>query len=142
MTDPSTSPGDRALAVVRATVATTLDLPVGAVGAVDTLVDALGASSFDLVEILFRLEEAFGLDRPFDDLADLLRGELPAGDFSRPDGRVTDAGRARLAAVLPPARADLLPDPVPVADLPGIATVGALASALERHAGVRPEGAR
>lgn len=64
-----------------------------------TLQGDLGAESLDFLEIVFRLEHAFGIDIPDDELfpRSVFQGNP---DFVR-EGRVTDSGMAELRSRLP-----------------------------------------
>ena len=66
-----------------------------------TLQGDLGAESLDFLEIVFRLEHAFGIDIPDDELfpRSVFQGNP---DFVR-DGRVTDLGMDQLRSRLPSA---------------------------------------
>jgi acyl carrier protein len=84
---------------VTSVLAEVLAVDEGAVSPAASLQRDLGADSLDLLEIMFRLEQEFGIEIP--------RGELwPESNFRiRPewiqDGKLTDNGLAELHAILP-----------------------------------------
>jgi acyl carrier protein len=86
-----------------------------------TLQGDLGAESIDFLDILFRLERAFGLKIP--------RGELFPDSIFRGDpefvegGRVTDRGLAELRARMPYAELSGLPRDLRLEAVPDLFTV-------------------
>lgn len=104
---------DRLADLVRETLA----LPASAALDPDApLYGELGLTSMDLLDLVFRVEEAFGVVLPRGTVAARVRGDLPEAAFAV-DGLLTEAGRARLAAFngIDAAR---LPAEVEVAGLP------------------------
>ncbi len=86
------------------------------------LIDDLGAESIDYLDILFRLERAFGVKIPRGQIARDARGELSEAEFSR-DGVITDAGLARLRAHLSEVPADGIRPGLKMADIPTLFNV-------------------
>ncbi len=108
-------------------VADALDQPAENVTLDSSLVDDLGAESIDFLDIVFRLESAFGLKIPEE--------EIWAGSF---DGVGTDpdAIAARLAELKirrPAFRWDRVPARPTRADLPRLITVGTVVEYLEKR---------
>ena len=108
-------------------VADALDRPAAAVTLDSSLVDDLGAESIDFLDIVFRLESAFGLKIPEE--------EIWAGSFDGV-GNEPDAIAARLAelkARRPSFRWDRVPERPTRADLPRLITVGTIVEYLEKR---------
>ena len=114
---------------VRPIVADALDQPVESVTLDASLVDDLGAESIDFLDIVFRLETAFDLKIPEDEIG---RGWLAGG------GDAPAALAARLAELRerrPGFRWDRVPATPARADLPRLITVGTIVEYLERRLG-------
>ena len=60
----------------------------------------LGAESIDFLDIVFRLEKAFGIKMPKGDIELRARGELVEGEFEV-HGVLQEKGLARLKAIMP-----------------------------------------
>lgn len=106
-------------------VSDALDRPAESVTLDSSLVDDLGAESIDFLDIVFRLESAFGLKIPEE--------EIWAGSFDGV-GSDPDAIAARLAelkARRPGFRWDRVPARPTRADLPRLITVGTVVEYLE-----------
>lgn len=118
---------DRALLStrVKTILAEALDVPLAEVRDHSSLVDDLGAESIDFLDLVFRLEHAFGIQIPED--------ELWRGSISGKDPVALDDGIARLKARMPEFRWDRLPDPVTRADLPRLITTGTIVDYLDRR---------
>ncbi len=106
-------------------VSDALDQPAEQVTLDSSLVDDLGAESIDFLDIVFRLESAFGLKIPEE--------EIWAGSF---DGVGDDPGAiaerlAELKARRPGFRWDRVPARPSRADLPRLITVGTIVEYLE-----------
>ncbi len=106
-------------------VSDALDQPAEQVTLDSSLVDDLGAESIDFLDIVFRLESAFGLKIPEE--------EIWAGSF---DGVGDDPGAiaerlAELKARRPGFRWDRVPALPSRADLPRLITVGTIVEYLE-----------
>ena len=91
-----------------------------------SLVDDLGAESIDFLDIGFRIESAFGIQIPDD--------EIWRGAFGRTDPGPAEIAAAvkRLQAALPDFRWDRFPDGVSRGDLPRLLTVSTILDYLER----------
>lgn len=93
-----------------------------------TLVGDLGAESIDFLDIVFRLEKAFGIQIP--------RGELfPEDVFTNPDyvkdGMVTEAGLAELRSRMPFADLDQFAQNPVVQDFGNMLTVADMCRYVE-----------
>jgi len=67
------------------------------------LVDELGAESLDFLDLLFRLEDEFGIVLPQREFQDAERLGLSEKDLAGPDGTLTPMALERLRALLPEA---------------------------------------
>ena len=112
---------DRVIAIL----AEALDVPPDEVRVHSSLIDDLGAESIDFLDIQFRIESAFGIEIPDD--------EMWAGSFDRTDQASIDAGVERLRARMPDFRWDRLPATVTKQDLPSLITVQTVVDYLERR---------
>lgn len=91
---------DEILAAVRASLADALAVEESEVRAGSRLIDDLGADSLDFLDILFRLEQAFGIQLRNSEVQRLLRAEAPSAP-SNGDGALTSEEVARLEGWLP-----------------------------------------
>ena len=108
-------------------VADALDQPVEQVTRDSSLVDDLGAESIDFLDIVFRLESAFGLKIPEDEI---WQGAFEGvGD----DPDLLAARLAELKARRPGFRWDRFPERPSRADLPRLITVTTVVEDLERR---------
>lgn len=120
------APASGDLETLAALVRETLALPADAPLDPDApLYGELGLTSMDLLDLVFRVEEAFGLILPRGTVAARVRGDLAEAAFAV-DGVLTEAGRGQLAAFnqVDPAR---LPAEIEVAGLPQHLTLRAFA---------------
>jgi acyl carrier protein len=90
----------------------------------------LAFTSMDLLDLLFRIEDHFGVTISEGTVARLARGALDEAEFAR-DGFVTAAGRANLMALLADTPAALFPDRIAAATLPRYCTVDAIARVID-----------
>ena len=106
-------------------VADALDQPADKVTLDSSLVDDLGAESIDFLDIVFRLESAFGLKIPEE--------EIWAGSFGGldDDPGALEARLSELKARRPGFRWDRIPSRPSRADLPRLITVGTVVEYLE-----------
>lgn len=116
----SPSVSDRVIAIV----AEALDVPVSQVQLHSSLLDDLGAESIDFLDIMFRIETAFGITIPEDDLW--------KGSFDQTEQAAVDEGVARLRTRMPLFRWDRLPARLTKTDLPRLITVQTVLDYLER----------
>ena len=116
-------------AEVRQIVCDALDRKPEQVALSSSLVDDLGAESIDFLDLVFRLETAFGISIPQD--------QIWAGshDLSRASGEEYERGLARLRAEMPDFRWDRFPDGVKRSDLPRLLTVRSIVDYLDRFFG-------
>ena len=85
---------------VRVAVAEGLALSVDEVQLHHTISDDLGAESLDYLDIVFRLEEAFGIQITRGEIEAAARGDLSDDEFA-PDGVISELGLERLRELMP-----------------------------------------
>ena len=86
------------------------------------LIDDLGAESIDFLDVVFRLEQAFKVEIPRGQILEDARGELSEQEFEQ-NGRLTDAGVARLKPVLSEVPQGRFHPGMKVGDIPALFTV-------------------
>ena len=92
----------------------------------------LGFTSMDMLDLLFRVEEHFGISIPEGTLAGLARGDVPEAAFEV-EGDLTELGRERLMALLHDTPAALFPERIRSSSLPRFCTVAAIARLAEHE---------
>ncbi len=112
---------------VIATVAEALDHRPEEVGLHSSLIDDLGAESIDFLDIAFRLESAFGIEIPDDEIW------VGAVGKKNPGPEEIDAAVAALRERMPDYRWDRLPPKPGRTDLPRLITVQTVVDYLERR---------
>jgi len=90
----------------------TLDVP---------LIEGLDAESIDFLDLVFRLERAFGVKIPRGQIVEAARGDLPEAEFEQ-KGLVTDVGLKRLREFLSEVPADRFQSPMKSVDIPRLFT--------------------
>lgn len=85
------------------------------------LIEGLDAESIDFLDLVFRLERAFGVKIPRGKIVEDARGDLAESDFEH-KGVVTEAGLAKLREFLSEVPADRINTPLKVADIPRLFT--------------------
>lgn len=106
-------------------VADALNVPVDRVTPSASLIDDLGAESIDFLDILFRVETAFGIK--------IRESELWSGTIDRSSQQTIDASIERLKARQPDYRWDRLPARPVAADLPRLITVQTIVHHLQER---------
>jgi len=91
---------EQGLAKICATVADCLGLPPGEVTPTSRLITDLGATSLDILDLIFTLEDTLGTKLHDPDLEAFLRGELVSSKAVR-DGFLVHEAVDRLARFLP-----------------------------------------
>jgi acyl carrier protein len=95
------------------------------------LIADLGAESIDFLDIVFRLEQAFGIRIPRGQILEEARGDLSEDEFHS-EGVLTAAGLARLRDVLDEVPADALAPGLRIDDVPLLFTVETFCKAVAR----------
>lgn len=98
-----------------------------------TLVGDLGAESIDFLDIVFRLEKAFGIEIPRSEL--FPEDILQSPDFVR-DGKVTDNGIAELRKRMPFVDLSRFEDNPQVQEFVNLLTVADMCRYIESKVGV------
>ena len=93
---------------VRQIVADALGKPVDEVMATSSLMEDLGAESLDFLDIVFQLEQAFGIEITRGEMERAARGDMSDDDFA-PGGVISEAGLTRLRELMPEADARIKP---------------------------------
>ncbi len=87
-------------------------------------------TSLDLLDLLYRVEEQFGVAIPEGTMYGLARGDLDDAAFAE-RGHLTPLGRERLMAVLSDSPASIFPDQIHFQTLPRYCTVAAIARLVD-----------
>jgi acyl carrier protein len=106
---------------VAAIIADALGVDVAQVKLDVPLIEGLDAESIDFLDLVFRLERAFGVKIPRGKIVEDARGDLPESDFEQ-KGVVTEAGLARLRQFLSEVPAGRFRTPLKSADIPRLFT--------------------
>ena len=85
---------------VRVAVAEGLALSPDEVALDHYLTDDLGAESLDYLDVVFRLEEAFGIQITRGEMESAARGDMSDEEFA-PEGVISDVGLQRLRELMP-----------------------------------------
>jgi acyl carrier protein len=106
-------------------VADALDVDRSAVRPHASLIDDLGAESIDFLDIVFRLETAFGIK--------IRESDIWKGSVDPESQESIDDGVRRLKAGMPDFRWDALPERITRDDLPRLITVQTIVDYLENR---------
>ena len=93
---------------VRKIVAEALGRPIDDVAAASNLMDDLGAESLDFLDIVFQLEQSFGIEITRGEMERAAKGDMSDDEFA-PGGVISEAGLARLRELMPEADARIKP---------------------------------
>jgi acyl carrier protein len=102
-------------------IADALGVDAGEVKLDVPLIEGLDAESIDFLDLVFRLERAFGVKIPRGKIVEDARGDLPESDFEQ-KGLVTEAGLKRLREFLSEIPAERFRTPMKSADIPRLFT--------------------
>jgi acyl carrier protein len=127
MTTTETTAVDQVVALVRETLALAV---TEAIDPAQLLFYELAFTSMDLLDLLFRVEDHFGIAIPEGTLYALARGDLDDAAFAS-DGMLTAAGRDRLIALLWDTPTSVFPEQIHASTLPRYCTVGAIARLVQ-----------
>jgi acyl carrier protein len=94
--------------VVRGLVAEALAVDASEVKLESNLMDDLGAESLDFLDIVFRLENHFGIEITRGEMERAARGNMSDDEFA-PGGVISEKGLARLRELLPEAAGRISP---------------------------------
>jgi acyl carrier protein len=90
----------------------------------------LSFTSLDMLDLLFRLEQRFGISIPEGTIYHLARGEMPDSEFAE-SSVLTAVGRERLMALLYDSPPQIFPARIHITTLPRYCTVGAITRLVE-----------
>jgi acyl carrier protein len=126
MTDSAQQIPDR----VRRIVAEALAREEAQVRLDSILMADLGAESLDFLDIVFKLEHAFGIQITRGEMEKAARGEMSDEEFA-PKGVISEAGLARLRELMPEAKERIQPGlrPVQILSLFSVQTFARLVQA-------------
>ena len=93
---------------VRECVAEALARDVNVVALASNLMEDLGAESLDFLDIVFQLEQQFGIQITRGEMERASRGDLTADEFA-PGGVISERGLARLRELMPEAANRITP---------------------------------
>ena len=102
-------------------IADALGVDAGEVKLDVPLIEGLDAESIDFLDLVFRLERAFGVKIPRGQIVEHARGDLPETEFEQ-KGLVTDVGLKQLREFLSEVPADRFPSPLKSVDIPRLFT--------------------
>jgi acyl carrier protein len=94
-------------------VAEALGCDPGDVELSSILMDELGAESLDFLDIVFKLEQTFGIQITRGEMESAARGDMSEDEFA-PGGVVSEAGLERLRELMPEAKDRIAPGLRPV----------------------------
>ena len=98
----------------------------------------LGAESIDFLDIVFRLEKAFGIKMPKGDIELRARGDLAEGEFEV-HGVLQEKGLARLKAIMPEVDPSKVKSGLRVKDIPTLFTVATFERMVLERVGDQPQ---
>jgi acyl carrier protein len=101
------------------------------------LIEDLGAESIDFLDIVFQLEQAFGLRIPRGQILEEARGPLSYEEFQQ-DGVISAAGLARLREVLDEVPAERIAAGLRVDDVAWLFTVETFCKVVLRAQAAEP----
>lgn len=84
-------------------VAEALGCDPGDVELTSILMDDLGAESLDFLDIVFKIEQTFGIQITRGEMESAARGDMSEDEFA-PGGMISDAGLERLRELMPEAK--------------------------------------
>ncbi len=116
---------------VQECIAAVMDVPSESFGPDDRLVDDLGAESLDLLDLVFHLEQRFGVSISPREIEKRAARALD-GKPLEVDGVYTTEALRELRRALPDVPAEELPEGLLVADLPRVFRVGTMAGLVCR----------
>ncbi len=95
------------------------------------IIDDLGCDSLDLLDILFALEEKFGIKIKRGQIETAAREGIPEGEFER-DGQLTERGAARMREHMPEVDTSRITAGMPVGRIPYLFTVETFCKLVEQ----------
>ncbi|MDA1193647.1 MAG: phosphopantetheine-binding protein [Planctomycetota bacterium] len=115
---------------VRAALATTLRIDANGIGMEQSIINDLGATSIDFLDINFRLEQVFGIRLASQLLLDHVEEELGEGTAIDRDNKITAGAAALLREQFP--EAESIKAGIYADEVPAVVTPGSIATAVEK----------
>lgn len=106
-----------------------------------TLIGDLGAESIDFLDIIFRLEQEFGVKLPKGEVERNARGNLSDEEFAI-NGVIQPQGLENLRKAVPGAHADQITEGMLVRDIPSLFTVETFLHMVEEKLAAKAEGSQ
>ncbi|HLM46978.1 MAG TPA: phosphopantetheine-binding protein [Myxococcaceae bacterium] len=113
MTQPAQQVEKDVVQTVREVIADALARDVSEIQPEHNLMEDLGAESLDFLDIVFKLERAFGIQITRGEMERAARGDMTDEEFA-PGGVISEAGLARLRELMPEAACRIKPGLRPV----------------------------
>jgi acyl carrier protein len=113
MTQPAQQVEKDVVQTVREVIAEALARDVSEIQPEHNLMEDLGAESLDFLDIVFKLERAFGIQITRGEMERAARGDMTDEEFA-PGGVISEAGLARLRELMPEAAGRIKPGLRPV----------------------------
>jgi acyl carrier protein len=113
MTQPVQQVEKDVVQTVREVIAEALARDVSEIQPEHNLMEDLGAESLDFLDIVFKLERAFGIQITRGEMERAARGDMTDEEFA-PAGVISEAGLARLRELMPEAAERIKPGLRPV----------------------------
>jgi len=113
MTQPAQQVEKDVVQTVREVIADALARDVSEIQPEHNLMEDLGAESLDFLDIVFKLERAFGIQITRGEMERAARGDMTDEEFA-PSGVISEAGLARLRELMPEAAGRIKPGLRPV----------------------------
>ena len=122
---------DQVYPAVAKIIADTLAVDLDRIRPDVALIDELGAESIDFLDLVFRLERAFGIKVPRGQIVTDARGPLAEAEFEQ-KGVLTEAGYRRLREFLSEVPADRFRVPLKSAEIPRLFTAATFCKVVVR----------
>lgn len=109
-----------------------LGIPKSKITLKATIIDDLGSDSLDLLDILFALEEKFGIKIKRGQIESMAREGISEEEFQQ-DGCLSEVGAKRLREVLPEVNHEEIKAGMPLARIPHLFTVETFCRLVEKN---------
>lgn len=123
-------------AKVKACILKTLDIKPASINLKSRIIDDLGADSLDLLDLFFRLEQAFAIKLSPREIEKQISEKIKDSAFGK-DGFVTEPAKKELKKLLPEVPAEKFRKALHQNDLPGLLTVEVIFNLVKRKSGVK-----
>jgi acyl carrier protein len=123
-------------AKVKACILKTLDIKASDIKLKSRIIDDLGADSLDLLDLFFRLEQAFAIKLSPREIEKQISEKLKDSAFGK-DGFVTEPAKKELQKLMPEVPAEKFRKALHQNDLPGLLTVEVIVNLVKRKSGVK-----